>query len=97
MFCRFVFPFVGRFANSLAQNLVDKKIRVNCVAPSPVWTPLNIAGKPPQKAAEHERKHPWSVLPWKKLRPLLYSLLLRRIPVTLLVKCCWMEKPLRPE
>lgn len=26
---------------SLAQELVDKQIRVNCVAPGPVWTPLN--------------------------------------------------------
>jgi NAD(P)-dependent dehydrogenase (short-subunit alcohol dehydrogenase family) len=27
-------------AQSLAQNLMDKEIRVNCVAPGPVWTPL---------------------------------------------------------
>ncbi|MFF5260074.1 SDR family oxidoreductase [Actinomadura viridis] len=27
-------------AQSLAQNLMDKGIRVNCVAPGPVWTPL---------------------------------------------------------
>lgn len=26
---------------SLAEELVDRKIRVNCVAPGPVWTPLN--------------------------------------------------------
>ncbi|TDD74001.1 SDR family oxidoreductase [Actinomadura rubrisoli] len=25
---------------SLAQNLMDREIRVNCVAPGPVWTPL---------------------------------------------------------
>jgi NAD(P)-dependent dehydrogenase (short-subunit alcohol dehydrogenase family) len=24
----------------LAQSLADRKIRVNCVAPAPVWTPL---------------------------------------------------------
>lgn len=29
----------------LARQLKDKKIRVNCVAPGPVWTPLNIADK----------------------------------------------------
>lgn len=28
------------FTQSLAQSLVDRRIRVNCVAPGPVWTPL---------------------------------------------------------
>ena len=28
------------FTYSLAQSLVDRDIRVNCVAPGPVWTPL---------------------------------------------------------
>jgi NAD(P)-dependent dehydrogenase (short-subunit alcohol dehydrogenase family) len=32
---------IHAFTKSLAQNLVEKKIRVNCVAPGPVWTPLN--------------------------------------------------------
>jgi NAD(P)-dependent dehydrogenase (short-subunit alcohol dehydrogenase family) len=40
------------FTKSLAQNLVEKKIRVNCVAPGPVWTPLNPSDKPPEKVAE---------------------------------------------
>ena len=40
------------FTKSLAQNLVDKKIRVNCVAPGPVWTPLNPSDKSPEKVAE---------------------------------------------
>lgn len=34
---------VHNFTKSLAQNLIDRKIRVNCVAPGPVWTPLNPA------------------------------------------------------
>ncbi|QDU14086.1 General stress protein 39 [Gimesia maris] len=34
---------IHAFTKSLAQNLVDRKIRVNCVAPGPVWTPLNPA------------------------------------------------------
>ena len=46
------------FTKSLAQNLVEKKIRVNCVAPGPVWTPLNVADKPAEKAAEHGKKTP---------------------------------------
>ena len=32
---------IHAFTKSLAQNLVEKKIRVNCVSPGPVWTPLN--------------------------------------------------------
>ncbi|HET7583478.1 MAG TPA: SDR family oxidoreductase [Gemmatimonadaceae bacterium] len=32
---------IHAFTKSLAQNLVQRGIRVNCVAPGPVWTPLN--------------------------------------------------------
>jgi NAD(P)-dependent dehydrogenase (short-subunit alcohol dehydrogenase family) len=32
---------IHAFTKSLAQNLVERGIRVNCVAPGPVWTPLN--------------------------------------------------------
>jgi NAD(P)-dependent dehydrogenase (short-subunit alcohol dehydrogenase family) len=49
---------IHAFTKSLAQNLVEKKIRVNCVAPGPVWTPLNIADKPAEEAAEHGKKTP---------------------------------------
>jgi NAD(P)-dependent dehydrogenase (short-subunit alcohol dehydrogenase family) len=34
---------IHAFTKSLAQNLVDSGIRVNCVSPGPVWTPLNPA------------------------------------------------------
>ncbi|KTC87694.1 MULTISPECIES: SDR family oxidoreductase [Legionella] len=34
---------IHAFTKSLAKNLLDKGIRVNCVAPGPVWTPLNPA------------------------------------------------------
>jgi NAD(P)-dependent dehydrogenase (short-subunit alcohol dehydrogenase family) len=34
---------------SLAQSLVDRGIRVNCVAPGPVWTPLIPSTLPPEK------------------------------------------------
>jgi NAD(P)-dependent dehydrogenase (short-subunit alcohol dehydrogenase family) len=34
---------IHAFTKSLAQNLVERCIRVNCVAPGPVWTPLNPA------------------------------------------------------
>src|SRR5687767_9916916 len=40
------------FTKSLAQNLLEKGIRVNCVAPGPVWTPLNPSDKPPEQVAQ---------------------------------------------
>jgi NAD(P)-dependent dehydrogenase (short-subunit alcohol dehydrogenase family) len=49
---------IHAFTKSLAQNLVEKKIRVNCVAPGPVWTPLNVADKPADKVAEQGKDTP---------------------------------------
>lgn len=39
------------FTRSLAQSLADRKIRVNGVAPGPIWTPLIPATFPPEKVA----------------------------------------------
>jgi NAD(P)-dependent dehydrogenase (short-subunit alcohol dehydrogenase family) len=47
---------IHAFARSLATHLVDRGIRVNVVAPGPVWTPLNPADKPP-KAVEKFGAH----------------------------------------
>jgi NAD(P)-dependent dehydrogenase (short-subunit alcohol dehydrogenase family) len=44
---------IHAFTKSLAQNLADKKIRVNCVSPGPVWTPLNVADKEAEEVAKH--------------------------------------------
>ena len=44
---------IHAFTKSAAQNLVEKGIRVNCVSPGPVWTPLNVADKEPKEVAEH--------------------------------------------
>ncbi len=37
---------IHAFTKALASNVIDRGIRVNCVAPGPVWTPLNPADKP---------------------------------------------------
>ena len=49
---------IHAFTKSLAQNLVERKIRVNCVAPGPIWTPLNVADKEAEEAAEHGKDTP---------------------------------------
>jgi NAD(P)-dependent dehydrogenase (short-subunit alcohol dehydrogenase family) len=43
---------INAFTKSLAQNLIKRKIRVNCVAPGPVWTPLNPAERPTKDTQE---------------------------------------------
>ena len=41
---------ITAFTRSLSENLVDKGIRVNAVAPGPIWTPLNpFGGSTPEK------------------------------------------------
>jgi len=49
---------IHAFTKSLAQSLVKKNIRVNCVAPGPVWTPFNPASKTPEQVANHGKDTP---------------------------------------
>lgn len=49
---------IHAFTKSLAQNLVAQGVRVNCVAPGPVWTPLNPSDQAPEKVAEFGKKTP---------------------------------------
>ncbi|MES2120003.1 MAG: SDR family oxidoreductase [Pseudomonadota bacterium] len=47
------------FTRSLAKNLVEKGIRVNGVAPGPIWTPLNPSGgQPPEDMPEFGKSTP---------------------------------------
>jgi NAD(P)-dependent dehydrogenase (short-subunit alcohol dehydrogenase family) len=46
---------IHAFTKSLAHNLLDRGVRVNAIAPGPVWTPLNPADRPAGQVAEFGR------------------------------------------
>jgi NAD(P)-dependent dehydrogenase (short-subunit alcohol dehydrogenase family) len=43
---------IHAFTRSLSAHLIPKGIRVNCVAPGPVWTPLNPADRDAESVAK---------------------------------------------
>jgi len=51
---------INAFVKALAQNVLDRGIRVNAIAPGPVWTPLNPAdpGLDPENVSEFGAKTP---------------------------------------
>ncbi len=50
---------ITAFTRSLAKNLVEQGIRVNAVAPGPIWTPLNpFGGQPADKIPEFGKNTP---------------------------------------
>jgi NAD(P)-dependent dehydrogenase (short-subunit alcohol dehydrogenase family) len=44
---------ITAFTRSLSENLIEDGIRVNAVAPGPIWTPLNPCGGAPPEKVEH--------------------------------------------
>jgi NAD(P)-dependent dehydrogenase (short-subunit alcohol dehydrogenase family) len=50
---------ITAFTRSLSQSLAEDKIRVNAVAPGPIWTPLNpFGGQPEEKIPEFGKDTP---------------------------------------
>ncbi|EYD74769.1 short-chain dehydrogenase/reductase SDR [Rubellimicrobium mesophilum DSM 19309] len=49
---------IHNFTAGLAQLLAEKGIRVNCVAPGPVWTPLIPSTMPPEKVRTFGQQSP---------------------------------------
>ena len=49
---------IHALTKSLAKNLIDRKIRVNCVAPGPIWTVLQPVSRDADKVAEHGQHTP---------------------------------------
>jgi NAD(P)-dependent dehydrogenase (short-subunit alcohol dehydrogenase family) len=49
---------IHAFAKSLAAHLIDRGIRVNAVAPGPVWTPFNPADKPAKEVKDFGKDTP---------------------------------------
>jgi NAD(P)-dependent dehydrogenase (short-subunit alcohol dehydrogenase family) len=51
---------IHTFTKTLSQMLLERGIRVNCVAPGPVWTPLNAAdeGRTPEEVARFGERAP---------------------------------------
>jgi NAD(P)-dependent dehydrogenase (short-subunit alcohol dehydrogenase family) len=50
---------ITAFTRSLSQNLIEDGIRVNAVAPGPIWTPLNpFGGQPPEDMPDFGKDTP---------------------------------------
>jgi NAD(P)-dependent dehydrogenase (short-subunit alcohol dehydrogenase family) len=50
---------ITAFTRSLSENLIGDGIRVNAVAPGPIWTPLNpMGGKPPEEMKDFGKNTP---------------------------------------
>ncbi len=46
------------FTKGLAQHLIERGIRANCVAPGPVWTPVVVASFSKEKTEQFGKGYP---------------------------------------
>ena len=74
------------FTRSLATTLMEKNIRVNGVAPGPIYTPLIPATFDEDKVENQGGNTPMGRRGQQNLRRLMYFLLQMRIVLTSLVK-----------
>ena len=51
---------IHAFTKSLAQSLQERGVRVNCVSPGPVWTPLNPSDRPAEQVAKFGQQVPYA-------------------------------------
>ena len=81
---------ITAFTRSLSENLVEDGIRVNAVAPGPIWTPLNpFGGQPPREDQGFRQEHadgPARASPTRSRRPSCSSP--ARTPATCRARCC---------
>ena len=85
------------FTKGLAKQLAPKGIRVNAIAPGPVWTPLQVTGaQPTRKYRPLAKTRRWAVLAsLRNWRPFTCCLRLPN-PVTRPVRCSPRRRSRRP-
>ncbi len=60
---------IHAFTRALSGKLIGKGIRVNCVAPGPVWTPLNPSEKEAEDVSQFGAKTPMMRPAQRKIAP----------------------------
>ena len=74
---------ITAFTRSLSENLIKHGIRVNAVAPGPIWTPLNPCGGASEEKLEHfGESTPWAGLASQTRSPPPSSSSPARMPAT---------------